>query len=692
MKHTNQLSNEQSPYLLQHQHNPVDWHPWNDDAFELAREQNKPVFLSVGYATCHWCHVMAHESFEDEAIAELMNEAFINIKVDREERPDIDQTYMTVCQMLTGHGGWPLTIVMTPDKNPFFAATYIPKDNRFERVGMRQLIPALSHTWKYEREKIDRAIASIQDGFAKQQVFHKSEFPGVNSIEQAFARLSENYDPEHGGIGSAPKFPTPHNLIFLLRYANQTESSEALQIVTHTLKSMRKGGIFDQIGFGFHRYSTDRMWLLPHFEKMLYDQALLMMAYTEAYQLTKTDLFKQTAYEILEYIVRDLKNESGGFYSAEDADSEGEEGKFYTWSTTEIDRLLGGKYADLAKDYFNLYPEGNFNDEATRKKTGTNIPHLHNLLAEYAEEKGLDAKSLSVDIEHIRGILFKDREKRIGPLLDDKVLTDWNSLMIVALAKMSFVFDDSEILDLAKEAVHFIETKLVKGDVLYHRYRNEETAIPGFADDYAFFIWALLEVYQAGFDSSYLAKAIFWNEGFIENFWDEQDGGFFFSNKNTGEELLGAQKHTYDGALPTANSVAMNNLVRLSKMTGNTEHLNRVQNMGALFSVDLTNYGSNHTQAMQALQLLHQPGYEIVIAEGDNGSATFLNELRKKYLPNSVILKRPASDFDLITNLSPFLKNQKAVKGETTIYVCQNYACKQPITLVKDLESTLNQV
>ncbi|MEX2605116.1 MAG: thioredoxin domain-containing protein, partial [Gracilimonas sp.] len=362
----NKLSKEKSPYLKQHADNPVDWYPWGKKAFQKAKEENKPVFLSIGYATCHWCHVMAHESFEDPEIAELMNEAFVNVKVDREERPDIDSTYMTVCQMLTGHGGWPLTIIMTPDKEPFFAGTYIPKEARFNRIGLRQLIPGVKGMWKNEPNRVEKATAKIREGFIKSQDFESGNFPGMEAVDFAAGQLSERFDAEHGGFGNAPKFPSPHNLMFLLRQWKLTGEDRFLEMVSETLVSMRLGGIWDHIGFGFHRYSTDREWLLPHFEKMLYDQALLMMAYSETWQATQNPLFKQTVYEIAEYVERDLLHPDGGFYSAEDADSEGEEGKFYIWELDELESVLTKNNASKFAEIFNITKEGNFEDEATK--------------------------------------------------------------------------------------------------------------------------------------------------------------------------------------------------------------------------------------------------------------------------------------------------------------------------------------
>lgn len=376
---SNRLRKEKSPYLLQHKNNPVDWYPWGDEAFARARAENKPIFLSIGYATCHWCHVMERESFEDPEIAAMMNETFINIKVDREERPDLDATYMTVCQLINGHGGWPLTIIMNPEKEPFFASTYIPKEARFNRIGLRQLIPGIQGMWQKEPKRIQKAIEQIQNGFKHSQVYTVGPFPGTEAIDLAASKLAAAADLEWGGFGAAPKFPTPHNLMFLLRQYHYTTNREFLDIVTTTLTRMRLGGIWDHVGYGFHRYSTDREWLLPHFEKMLYDQALLMMAYTEAWQLTHIDLFRQTVFEIAEYVQHNLMSPEGAFYSAEDADSDGEEGKFYVFEADELRRLLPDEF-DFLVHHFGVQEEGNYKEESTQRKTGQNILHLKEVL------------------------------------------------------------------------------------------------------------------------------------------------------------------------------------------------------------------------------------------------------------------------------------------------------------------------
>ena len=677
----NLLHKEQSPYLLQHANNPVHWHPWNEEAFDLAKKLNKPVFLSIGYATCHWCHVMAHESFEDETVADLMNDAFVNIKVDREERPDIDHTYMTVCQMLTGHGGWPLTIIMTPDKEPFFAATYIPKENRFERVGMLQLIPAIKHHWINEYESIQKAINSISSGYVKQKVYNPVENFDSGLIEQTIKQMSLRFDPEFGGFGTAPKFPTPHNLLFLMRHAQSNKDIETLEMVVKTLTKMRLGGIFDQVGYGFHRYSTDREWLLPHFEKMLYDQALLILAYSEAYQITKNPLFKQTVSEIVIYLKRDLLSPLGGFYSAEDADSEGEEGKFYTWSSNELRSILNEEEYTYASEALNMRDEGNFNDESTRKPTGLNIPH-------YTNKDFLDSE---MDVQ-IRSKLFEHRSTRVRPQLDDKILTDWNALLISALAKAGFIFNNNEYTNLAIQGIHFIEKNLVVNDKLKHRYRNGDADIDAFADDYAFLIWAYIELYQATFDSAYLSKAISWNNEFTNQFWDNSIGGFFFT-KDEKDQPFGREKIVYDGAIPSANSVSMLNLLKLSKITANPSYASKANSILKLFGEQYQKYGEQHTQALQAIQFEKNRPSEIVIAEGKSGIevSTFLKTIKEYYLPNSVILVRPRNEMDPIFELSNFIKKQQPLDDETTVYLCENFVCKKPVTNVSELRSLITQ-
>jgi len=670
----NKLSTEKSPYLKQHADNPVDWYPWGDEAFQKAKAENKPIFLSIGYATCHWCHVMAHESFEDPEIAKLMNEAFINVKVDREERPDIDNTYMTVCQMLTGQGGWPLTIIMTPDKEPFFAGTYIPKDARLNRIGLRQLIPGVTGMWKNEPKRVEKATAKIREGFTKSQEFESGKFPGTEATDFAAEQLAQRYDEQHGGFGSAPKFPSPHNLMFMLRQWKLTGKDRFLEMVTTTLEQMRLGGIWDHIGYGFHRYSTDQEWLLPHFEKMLYDQALLMMAYTECWQATQNPLFKQTVYEIAEYIERDMLHPKGGFYSAQDADSEGEEGKFYVWEKEEIESLLNDD-ASSFNTFYNISQEGNFEDEASGKRTGKNIPHLSSALNSEQAKWFDDARTT----------LFSEREKRVHPLLDDKILTDWNGLMITAFAKAGFAFNEDRFTNLAGQAFSFIEENLVQDHKLLHRFSDGEAAIDAMADDYAFLIWALIELYQSTFNPEYLEKAISWNKQFISSFWDEEKGGFYFSIADD-DQVYGRQKQIFDGAIPSSNSVALMNLIRLSRLTGETELENYADKVGKAFSADLIQSGASISHSMQSVQFLNAEAKELsLVADLEELPET----VRNTFTPFNILHVISEDNREALSEIAPYTSTQKKINGKLTLYVCTNFMCKEPLSGLKIIKKAL---
>lgn len=688
----NRLVDEKSPYLLQHADNPVDWYAWEEGAFEKAQKEDKPVFLSIGYATCHWCHVMAHESFEDPEVAELMNEAFINIKVDREERPDIDHTYMTVCQMMTGGGGWPLTIVMTPEKKPFYAATYIPKRGRYGRPGMLELIPWIQKIWKEKREKVYGSANEITDVFQRSNEQKPGQALTAEVLHKAYQQFEREFDPEHGGFGKSPKFPSPHNLIFLLKYWKRSGEKQALKMAELTLTGMRMGGLYDHIGFGFHRYSTDAGWLLPHFEKMLYDQALLMMAYTEAWQATGKPLFRQTADEIAAYLFRDLTDEKGAFYSAEDADSEGEEGKFYVWSTDGIHEALPVADAELFIEVFNLKKEGNFKEEATRQTTGKNIPHLKKSLAELADERAMEPDDLKKKLESIRKKLFDEREQRIRPLLDDKILTDWNGLMIAAMAKAGNIFRNEEYIEKAEKTHQFIISEMQKEDAsLLHRYRDGEAAIQGHADDYAFFIWGLLELYEATFKTVYLDQAIELNDIFIEEFWDVDNGAFYFAGQES-EVLLGRKKEGYDGALPSGNSIAMMNLLRLGKITAAPELEEKADQTGRLFSEQIQRSPTGFSQALQAINFGLGPSFEIVIAgkKQEHDTQQMLRELNRHFIPNKVVILNDPDDKS-IQELAPYTKQQTMRDGKATVYICQNYSCEQLVTDPEEMAEKLTQ-
>jgi len=677
----NRLAKENSPYLLQHADNPVNWYPWGPEAFEQAKKEDKPVFLSIGYATCHWCHVMAHESFEDPEVAELMNRAFVNIKVDREERPDIDHTYMTVCQMLTGSGGWPLTIFMTPDKKPFYAATYIPKSGRHGRPGMKELIPRIEELWKQNREKIDGSADEITEAF-QQSTRDKPGEPLTDSIlDKAFTRYKERYDHASGGFGNSPKFPGPHNLGFLLRHWNRTRNRDALEMVRNTLVNMRRGGIFDHVGFGFHRYSTDSEWLLPHFEKMLYDQALLLLIYAETWQITSDPLLKQTAEEIATYLFRDMQDEGGAFYSAEDADSEGEEGKFYVWSIDEIRNVLPLSESELFIEVYNIREEGNFRDESTGRKSGKNIPHLSENFNDLADQRDTEPGKLKRKLEEIRKKLFIHRENRERPLLDDKILTDWNGLAVAGLARAGAILGKPGYIEQAEKAAAFIRDQLRREDgALYHRYRNGEAAIEAHADDYAFLIWGLIELYEATFDADYLELALKLNDMFLDNFWDTENGGFYFTGIS-GETLLGRKKEIYDGAIPSGNSVATLNLLRLGRITGDTGMEEKADRIARLFSDQVSQSPTGFGQLLQAVDFATGDTREIVIAgrKGAGDTKKFIDILRSRFIPNKVVvLNDPGSE--KIRQIAPYTEQQPMVRESATAYVCKNYSCDRPVT------------
>jgi len=642
-KKQNRLAFEKSPYLLQHADNPVDWYPWAEEAFEKAKKENKLIFLSIGYSTCHWCHVMEHESFDDPEVAKLMNETFISIKVDREERPDIDMVYMTVCQMMTGSGGWPLTIIMTPDKEPFFAATYVPKETRFGRVGMLDLIPRVKELWSTRQAEVLSSASQITAALQKTTPEAPSEELNEPLLHLAYEQLAERFDEQYGGFGKAPKFPTPHNVLFLLRYWKRTGNENALQMVDKTLHAMRNGGIYDHVGFGFHRYSTDSQWLAPHFEKMLYDQALLAIAYTEAYQATGREEYAQTAHEIFTYILRDMTAPEGGFYSAEDADSEGEEGKFYLWTNYEIQRVLLGEEADLAVRVFNISEGGNFVDEVAGRKSGRNILHLTKSIDELASDMSTSAPDLRARIEGILEKLFAYREKRIHPHKDDKILTDWNGLMVAALAKGAQVFDEPRYASTAKRAADFIlkNVRTSEGRLL-HRYRDGEAALTAHVDDYAFLIYGLLELYEATFDVNYLKIALELNEDLIQHFWDHDNGGFYFT-ADDGESLLIRQKEIYDGAIPSGNSVAMLNLLRVGRITAKADSEEKAVKIGQAFYRNVRQLPSAYTQLMVAVDFGVGPSYEVVIAGGSQADDTkqMLNVIRGLFVPNKIVILRP---------------------------------------------------
>jgi uncharacterized protein YyaL (SSP411 family) len=680
-KHYNRLIHEKSPYLLQHAENPVDWYPWGDEAFARAVRENKPVFLSIGYATCHWCHVMAHESFEDSDVAALLNKDFICIKVDREERPDIDSTYMAVCQMLTGKGGWPLTVFLTPEKKPFLTGTYIPKESRFGMTGLTDLLPRISRSWQERRSDLVASAGEIAAALHQEQDLQHDDIPDISLLHRGYEELLLRFDAEYGGFGRAPKFPAPHSLLFLLRFWKRTGTPRALTMVEKTLGAMRSGGIFDQVGGGFHRYSTDAQWRVPHFEKMLYDQALLVMAYTEAYQATRNPEFQKTAEEVVSYVIRDLTSPEGAFFSAEDADSTGGEGAFYLWTIRETEKILGKEDAVVAAQVFGIRDSGNYQGMGTGD--GLNILYRKKSIAEVASSYDISERDLETRLESIRARLFTARELRSRPSLDDKVLTDGNGLFIAALAQAARTFGNEMYLTSARRAMQFVLTRMRTSDGgLLHRYRDGEPAIPAFGDDYAFIIKALLELYESTFEPSYLSSAHELNTWFLAHFWDAAQGGFFMIS-DTAEILLVRKKEIYDGATPSCNSVAFENLVRLAHLTGDASNEQRASELSRCFAASVHQSPSAHTWFLSALDSAIGPVHDVVIVGKRDADDTtvMIKVLRDHYLPCVMIVWRPPGEDDpQISSLAPFTRNLNAIGGNATAYICTGQACAMPVT------------
>ena len=672
---SNRLMREKSPYLLQHAHNPVDWYAWGEEAFAKAKREDKPIFLSIGYSTCHWCHVMEKESFEDEEVARILNEVFVCIKVDREERPDIDAVYMTACQAMTGSGGWPLTIFMTPEKKPFFAGTYIPKLSGWGRVGLMTLTEAIREVWKSRRAEVLESAEKITGALRETKAGEGTGGVEEGASRLAYERLAESFDANHGGFGGAPKFPRPHGLMFLLRWWKRSGQEKALRMVERTLEMMRCGGICDQVGFGFHRYSTDEQWLVPHFEKMLYDQALMTLAYVEAYEATGKGEYERDAREVIEYVLRDMRSPEGGFRSGEDADSEGEEGKFYVWTAQEIREALGeeaGRFGSL----FGVKENGNWTEEARGGETGTNILHLDRPMEGRAREW----------VESARKKLLRAREKRVRPGKDDKILTDWNGLMIAALARAGRAFDESAYVKAAERAAGFIMERMRREDGrLLHSYRDGESAVMGCVEDYAFVIWGLIELYEADFDVRHLERATVLAEDMVKHFWDVKEGGFF-QTADDAEELLLRRKEAYDAAVPSGNSVAAMDLARLARMTGRMGLEEKAEQTVKASAAMVNGMPTECTQLLQAVEYLAGPTYEIVIAGKREAQDTkaMLKALRGRFLPNAVVVLKDEGEAG-IERVAPITAGQRSIEGKATAYVCQNRTCKAPTTNVEDM-------
>jgi len=685
----NRLVFEGSPYLLQHAANPVDWYPWGEEAFKRAKELNKPIFLSIGYTTCHWCHVMEHESFENDEVAALMNDAFICIKVDREERPDIDNVYMEVTQMMNGRGGWPMTVIMTLDKQPFFTGTYFPMHSRGRRIGMMELIPQVKDAWQNSRDSLKTDAANLTARLQRNQI-NRTSIGEISSnvLDKAFRSFQSRYDEKLGGFGRAPKFPKAHDYSFLIKYYKRTGSQQALDMTEFSLKSMRNGGMYDQVGFGFHRYSTDARWLVPHFEKMLYDQAILVQAFLDAYQATGKQYYADVVDEILEYVHRDMTLPKGAFYSAEDADSEGEEGKFYVWNINELEEILGKDDADLYQQVFNLKADGNWKEGYRHK---TNIPHLTKDFSTLSGQLNKTEEKLTIRLDAIRNKLFTIREDRVHPQKDDKILTDWNGLMIAAMARAGAVLNNEQYANSAMQAMDFILHNLQNKDgSLLKRYRRGNAALTGVLDDYAFTIWALIELYHLSYDEKYLEIAMELSEYQIDQFWDFENHGFFFT-ATSGEQLLVRSKEVYDGAIPSGNSVSAYNFIRLARMTSRPDFEDTAFQIINAFAGQLNRGSSGYSMMMQAADFAFGPSYEVLVFGKKENPETqkMLEDIQSIYMPNRVMVYGASGSTDL-KNIIPFVSYYPPAKdGKPLVYVCQNFSCKLPTSDFKVVKQQL---
>jgi len=665
-KHANKLIDETSPYLLQHSHNPVEWHPWGDEAFEKAKNEDKPLLVSIGYSACHWCHVMEHESFEDEATAKIQNEHFVNIKVDMEERPDVDKIYMSFVQITTGRGGWPMNVFVTPDKVPFFGGTYFPPAQRYGMPSWQQILLSIAEAWRDRRDELMRSANDILGELRRLSV---TEFSTQGLDEDlsdiAFHSFVRTYDAKNGGWGGAPKFPQAMSMEFLLRYWKRTGSENALEMVKHTASKMASGGIYDQLGGGFHRYAVDAIWLVPHFEKMLYDNAQLVRIYLHLYQIRKDVFFKRVAVETLEYVKREMLDPSGGFYSSQDADSEGEEGKFFVWTPEEVAEVLGEKEAEEFCIYYGVTSEGNFE--------GNNILNLRDLNLR-------DVDTLPSALDAARSKLFAAREARIKPFRDEKALTAWNGLMLAAFAEAAAVLNNDEYLEVAKRNADFLMGNLRTPDRLLRTWKDGKAKLNGYIEDYANFADGLIELYQVSADEKYLAEAKRLADSMITEFWDEENGGFYFTS-NDHEELIVRNKDFFDNATPSGNSVAADVLFRLSKFYGEEKYEAFALTALRLASTQIKRFPSGFGRALSTLEFHLSNAKEIAII-GDR-SGDLEREVWAEYRPFKVVAVGDEG------SALPLLGNRIQVNKEPTAYVCENFVCQRPVTTVDELRELI---
>jgi uncharacterized protein YyaL (SSP411 family) len=681
-KHTNRLINETSPYLLQHAHNPVDWYAWGEEALEKSRTENKPILLSIGYSACHWCHVMEHESFENEDIAQLMNENFVNIKVDREERPDLDQIYMNAVQMMTHHGGWPMTVFLTPEGVPFYGGTYFPPEDRFNMPGFPRVLLNVSDAYQTRSDEITKnAVALLSELRRVNRAPETGQTLSMDMLDSAYRATIKNYDETHGGFGGAPKFPPAMTLEFLMKVFYRTGEERALEIVRHTSEKMARGGIYDQLGGGFHRYATDAVWLVPHFEKMLYDNALLSRQYLHLYQLTHDAFAREIAEGTLDYVVREMTDSSGGFYSTQDADSEGHEGKFFVWTIDEIEAALGKNHARLFSAYFNVTLAGNFE--------GKNILNVTRSIAEVADSAEVSVKELENVLKTGIQTLFELREKRIKPARDEKILTAWNGLMLASFAEAAAILKRDDYAEIARNNARFVLSSLLQDGLLLRTSKDGKSKLNGYLEDYAFFIDGLITLFETTGEFEWLDSATELTNKMIEEFWDDDDGGFFFTGKSH-EELIVRSKDFYDNATPSGNSVAADVLLRLSHLTGNEDYQRRAVTIFRLNALGMQRYPPAFGRALCALDFhLSIPKELVILGDLNDPDTRELTAVAwESCLPNKVVMYASEADAQERQAL-PLLAGRTLLNGRPTAYVCEQFTCKQPVNDADALRAQL---
>ena len=673
----NQLIHETSPYLLQHADNPVEWYPWGEEAFEKARSENKPVLLSIGYSACHWCHVMAHESFENEDIAKLMNQLFVNIKVDREERPDLDQIYMNAVQMMTHHGGWPMTVFLTPDAVPFYGGTYFPPQDRYNMPGFPRVLISVSEAYRERQDDIRETGVSLLNELRRLSASSGSDQPIEKELlDAAYAGITRSYDSINGGFGGAPKFPPAMTLEFLLRTHVRTGNREALEMVRHTCKQMADGGMYDQLGGGFHRYSTDAKWLVPHFEKMLYDNALLSRLYLHYFQVSEDQQARQTVEGILDYVLREMTHASGGFYSTQDADSEGHEGKFFVWDIEEIKSTLSERDAKLFCSYYNITPSGNFE--------GKNIPSVTRSFERVAEQNAVSVSELQASLDESRRKLFELRETRIKPGRDEKVLTAWNGLMMASFAEAGVILNRPDYTEAARRNAEFVLSNLRKDGVVLRTWKDGIAKFNGYLEDYSFLSEGLVTLFETTGEFRWLEEARTLTDRMIEEFWDNEGGGFFFTGKSH-EDLIVRSKDYFDNATPSGNSVAVMGLLRLAILTGKENYRNLAIAVLREIGDSARRYPSGFGYALSAADFLVSTPKEVAIVGRDHAEIQeLLRETWRRYLPNKVV----APGFGEGT--IPLLENRPLLNDRATAYVCEHYTCRQPVNEPSELAKQLS--